>query len=149
MGKEITTQNFKKNGFTLIEILVVVTIMVLLTAAAVVSYSVFLKQARDTKRKTDLEQVRGALEIYRSNVGGYPTGSDWTTTLNVLKTPIIYMQSLPKDPKDQTYSYYYSGSETDYTVGAFLEGSVISTCSLTISCAGANCNYCLGPYGQK
>ncbi len=136
-----------KKGYTLIEILIVTTIIVLLTAAGVVSYSTFLKQSRDAKRKTDIEQVRAALEMYRSTEDTYPIGSTWETTLNILTTPVTYIQSLPTDPKNPTYTYYYSGSASDYTIGAYLETP--DTCPVVISCTGANCNYCSGPYGQK
>ncbi len=135
-----------KKGFTLIEILVVATIIVLLTATAIVTYTTFLKQSRDAKRKTDLEQVRAALEMYRSNINTYPVGSVYATTLSVLTTPVIYIQSLPTDPKNPTYSYYYTGTASDYTIAAYLEGG--GTTCVAGQC-GLNCNYCMGPYGQK
>lgn len=134
-----------KKSFTLIEILVVVTIIVLLTATAVVTYSVFLKQSRDAKRKTDLEQVRTALEMYRSNINTYPVGSVYTTTLSVLTTPVIYIKSLPTDPKNPTYSYYYTGTASNYTIAAYMESG--GTTCVAGQCGG-NCNYCVGPYGQ-
>lgn len=130
-----------KSGFTLIEILVVATIMVLLTAAGVISYSVFLKQSRDVRRKADLGQISAALEIYRSNNDTYPT-----TGLSQLTAPTVYVQTLPTDPKDPTYTYYYSGAASDYTLGAYLENGG-TTC--VVGQCGGNCNYCLGPYGQK
>lgn len=136
----------KGKGFTLIEILVVVTIIGLLTLTAVVTYTAFLKQSRDAKRKADLSQVSAALEMYRSNSDTYPVGSVWATTLNILKTPVVYIQSLPSDPKSAIYSYYYTGSLSDYTLGAYLEGG--GTTCVAGQCGG-NCNYCLGPYGQK
>ena len=132
----------KSEGFTLIEILVVVTIIGLLTATAAVTYTAFLKQSRDAKRKTDLGQISAALEMYRSNNSTYPT-----TGLSQLTTPTIYIQSVPTDPKNPAYTYYYSGTASDYTLGAYLEST--SSCPVTISCTGANCNYCVGPYGQK
>ncbi|MEK7634166.1 MAG: type II secretion system protein GspG [Patescibacteria group bacterium] len=135
-----------KSGFTLIEILVVVTIIVLLTAVAVISYSAFLKQSRDAKRKTDLGQISAALEMYRSNSNTYPVGSVYATTLLVLTTPITYIQSLPTDPKSSSYSYYYTGTASDYTIAAYLEGG--GTTCVAGQCGG-NCNYCLGPYGIK
>ena len=137
----------KNNGFTLIEILVVATIIVLLTATAAVTYSTLLKQSRDAKRKTDLEQVRAALEMYRSNSGSYPIGT-WGN-LSVLTAPVTYIQSLPTDPKNPTYIYYYnSATGSDYTLATHLE-TVAATCqSLTTQCI-SNCTYCLGPYGQK
>lgn len=135
-----------KKGFSFIEILVVVTIISLLTAVAVASYSTFLKTSRDAKRKTDLEQVRAALEMYRSTVDTYPVGSVWSTTLNILTTPVTYIQRLPTDPKNPTYTYYYTGSISDYTLGTYLEGG--GTNCMGGQCGG-NCNYCVGPYGQK
>ncbi len=135
-----------KKSFTLVEILVVVTIIVLLTSTAIVTYTAFLKQSRDAKRKADLGQVSAALEMYRSNSDTYPVGSVWATTLNVLKTPVVYIQSLPTDPKSTTYSYYYTGSISDYTLGTYLESG--GTVCVAGQCGG-NCNYCLGPYGKK
>ncbi len=139
------SNNFMKKAYTLIEILIVTTIIVLLTAVAVVSYSTFLKQSRDAKRKSDLEQVRAALEMFRSN----STTNDYPTTgLSELTSPVVYIQSVPADPKNPTYTYYYSGSASNYTLGAYLE-TTASTCPETISCTVGNCNYCVGPYGQK
>jgi len=131
----------KANSFTLIEILVVVTIIGLLTLVAVVSYSSLLKQARDAKRKEDLSQIAAALEMYRSNNDMYPT-----TGLIQLTSPTVYIQSIPSDPKNPTNTYYYSASTSDYTLGAYLESGG-STC--VAGQCGSNCKYCLGPYGQK
>lgn len=140
----------KIKGFTLVEILVVATIIGLLAAGAAVSYSSISKNSRDAKRKADLEQIRAALEMYRSNNNTYPT----TFTLNCSSTGSLsdatrtYLSTIPKDPKCTAISYNMSISSSDYTLGAYLEGSA-STCGVTLSCTVANCNYCLGPYGQK
>lgn len=145
MKKSLVLRKFK--GFTMIEILVVTTIIALLSGIATISYTQLSKQSRDARRKTDLEQVRAALEMYRSNNNSYPIG-DWGS-LSVLSQSPVYLQSLPTDPKDTTYDYYYSGSSSDYTLGAYLEQDS-SSCSVTISCGTAiNCNYCLSPYGKK
>jgi len=138
-----------KNSFTLIEILVVATIIGLLSAGASISYSQFAKQSRDAKRKADLEQIRAALEMYYSNNDNfYPA-----LTINCSSTGGItdtggntYLSSIPKDPKCNIYTYYYSTTGSNYTLGAYLE---TGGTSCGVSCGGANCNYCLGPYGQK
>lgn len=141
-----------KKSFTLIEILVVATIVALLAAAAFVSYSQFSKQARDARRKTDLEQVRAALEMYRSNNDTYPTD------LGNLTGPTIYMNNVPQDPMvTQGYSYQYealpagcSNNCSDFTLGAFLENTSSCNSLPSANCKGvSNCNYCIGPYGQK
>jgi len=139
-----------KKSFTLIEILVVATIIGLLAAVSTISYSQLSKQSRDARRKTDLEQIRSALEMYRSNNDQYPT----TITINCSSvggiidgSGAIYLSSIPKDPKCNIYSYYYFSSDgTDYTLGAYLESGGTNCGG---SCGSATCNYCLGPLGQK
>ncbi|GAB4219134.1 MAG: hypothetical protein Fur009_3730 [Candidatus Microgenomates bacterium] len=132
-----------KKTFTLIEILVVATIIGLLASVVTVSYSQLSKESRNNRRKTDLEQIRSALEMYRSNNDQYPDN------LSLLTSPTVYLQTLPVDPKSSSYVYYYSKiSNVDYILGAYLEG-VSSSCSITINCGVINCNYCLGPYGKK
>ncbi|MBW7960442.1 hypothetical protein B6D29_04275 [Microgenomates bacterium UTCPR1] len=138
-----------KKSFTLIEILVVATIIGLLAAAAVVSYSQIMKQARDGVRKTDLEQIRAALEMYRSANDYYPSISiSCNSNTAISDGTSTYLSKIPTDPKCGIYSYFYSTTGTDYTLGAYLEGST-STCAVSVNCKGAGCNYCIGPYGEK
>ena len=110
----------KKSAFTLIEILVVATIIGLLAAGAAVSYSSLTKSARDARRKSDLEQIRAALEVYRSVNGSYPsTTSAWhglCTTYNsgysdtgasgyIPNLAPTYIAKLPHDPREsQSFS---------------------------------------------
>lgn len=137
-----------KKAFTLVEILVVTTIIGLLAAVGAASYSSFTKQSRDAKRKADLEQVRSALEMYRSNNSTYPGSvtfggsaiSDGTNT---------YIQKTPKDPKSTQAYYYVQNSSSDYTIGAYLEGGNSESSTTCGSCTVAACNYCMGPLGLK
>ena len=64
----------KKNGFTLIESLVVITMMMVVIAIVSVSYSSASKKNRDNRRIADLERIRTALELFRQeDLGGsYP-----------------------------------------------------------------------------
>lgn len=62
----------RSEGFTLVELLIVITIIAILSAIALVSYSSFTKNARDTKRKTDLNFVQAALEQYFADQHYYP-----------------------------------------------------------------------------
>lgn len=54
------------NGFTLVEILVVVSIIALLSSALFASFSQARAKARDSKRVQDLLEVQKALELYRA-----------------------------------------------------------------------------------
>jgi len=61
----------KNNGFTLIELLVVIAIIAILAAVGFATYSGVQKNARDSKRQTEINAIANALEIrYQISSGG-------------------------------------------------------------------------------
>jgi general secretion pathway protein G len=129
-----------KKGFTLIELLVVVTIILLLSGLGVVAFTGAQRKARDNKRKSDLEQVRSALEMFRDDNDVYPAGNGWSQ-LDVLVTD-NYIDELPLDPKG--YSYYYGADADGYTyyLCAYLEAGNGGALDCTTQCAAPeDCNY--------
>ena len=139
-----------KKAFTLVEILVVVTIMSLLASIAAVSYSQFVRQSRDARRKTDIEQIRAAIELYRNFNSEYPASLDFGGTGTVADPnpgTAVYMSKIPNDPKSPSYTYFYSRpTTTDYNLCAYVEGEGEDE---GVDCGASNCSYCMGPYGQK
>jgi general secretion pathway protein G len=134
-----------KKGFTMIEILISIAIIAVLTAIGIVSYVNINKNARDAKRRGDIEQIRSALELYRSDKGYYPavgTGS-WTaaSTLNTgdPDTGLVdtYLPIIPSDPKGATRPYMYQSTNVSATTGQYygyclsanLEGVNSSSCT--------------------
>lgn len=120
----------KKQGFTLIELLVVATIIAVLTALSIVSYININKKSRDTKRKSDIEQIRSALEMYRADNGFYPNvgSGSWTDATNLAATLVsAYIAAIPTDPKSPTQVYRFevtnlvSGNYYGYCLSALLE----------------------------
>ena len=65
-------KNLTKKGFTLVELLVVISIIGLLSTIAIVSLGSARAKSRDTKRIADMKQISTALEQYYSDLGGYP-----------------------------------------------------------------------------
>jgi prepilin-type N-terminal cleavage/methylation domain-containing protein len=63
---------FLNTGFTLIEILVVVSIIGIITTVVLVSLNGAKDKATDVKSVTELDQLRKALELYRTDNGKYP-----------------------------------------------------------------------------
>lgn len=114
----------KKNcrGFTLIELLVVITIIAVLSGLAMVSFSATGKGARDARRKSDLETIRQALVMYRSDEGCYPGDLDGDGVVALLLGEGYLTEPEPRDPKPNDYRYAYSPAGTatclTYGVGA-------------------------------
>ncbi len=66
-----------RKGLTLIELLIVLALLSVLITVGITSYIRSQKNARDSKRKVDLENIRQALELYRfDNASVYPTGEN-------------------------------------------------------------------------
>lgn len=149
-----------KKAFTLIEILVVVTIISILASIAAVSYSRFVKQSRDVRRKTDIEQIRAAIELYRNFKGVYPTPGMVFGSGAIVDGATTYMSKIPNDPMytgPSAYTYYYVSTPVppplpgyqDYKLCAYIEGGGTPDAIAVCGAASLKCNYCMGPYGQK
>lgn len=65
-----------KTGFSLIELLVTTTIIAVLITVVAISFRQLNQTARDTKRKSDIQEMRGILENYRAESGTYPASSN-------------------------------------------------------------------------
>ena len=153
-------RNGVTKGFSLIELLIVIGIVGTLATIMLPNFIGSRQRAKDARRKLDLEQIRSAIEQYRSVNGQYPATAGVNTTCGNASgvtdsTPTTYLSNVPDDPSCTTQRYYYAAIGTppnDYTVCARLEATT-STTSVpppANSCGTAgNCNYCLGPYGNK
>jgi len=80
----------KKNsaGFTLVELLVVISVIGFLASASIVAFNNARIKARDTKRKAEVVQIQKALNLYADNQGGiYPdtTGGTFVYGFSYLK----------------------------------------------------------------
>lgn len=123
MCKEFTVK--KNKGFTFIELLVVITIMAVIFAAAVVSYTTISMNARNARRKSDIEAIRQALEMCRSIAGVYPTNiypSDNNIVCDNSPTNTITMAVTPIDPKPcgtpAVSQYVYISNGDTYSITA-------------------------------
>lgn len=113
-----------RTGFSLIEVIVAMTIVAVLAAVSVVSYSGAVKTSRDARRKKDLVQIQAALEAYKLVNGTYPVHTACASThtrpgCNGLDPWIpgitsTYIDVLPTDPNAKVPGYIPS-SPTTYT----------------------------------
>ncbi|GEM_PF-5502147 len=115
-NRQPTTDNFKPKAFTLIELMIVITIIAILGSIGFFAFDNALNRGRDNRRKQELKAVQGALSSYYQDKGYFPPdciagqppctpteikpivsdGSpDWLPQIK----PYLKDQKLPNDPK--------------------------------------------------
>lgn len=112
-----------KNGFTLVELLISISIIAILSAIGMVTYSTVLKQGRDSKRQSDLSSIQSVLEQYYADKFSYPLpGSSCSNGTLVfgcaLKDPTgskTYINTVPNDSNIAT-PYAYIPFKSDGTL---------------------------------
>ena len=127
--------NSSKKGFTLIELMVVISVIGLLSSIVLVSMQGARKKARDSVRKQDIDQIEKALLLYWNKHEQFPseacfdgsigsdncgcgscgtapgscTGNDWCHTSAIWRGLVDegFIGALPKDPINNTIYYYW------------------------------------------
>lgn len=140
--KNSRTQELNTNGFTLIELVVVIAIIATLTALASFNFNQARARARDVQRKSELKAIQNALELYKNDQmpQAYPASLDLLVT--------TYMAKLPVDPKEKVttgswmaYGYNQTAALT-YTLQTCLENtSDPDKLSPVVACGSGNAGY--------
>ncbi|MCR4329195.1 MAG: type II secretion system GspH family protein [Candidatus Roizmanbacteria bacterium] len=136
----------RNKGFTLMELLIVITLLGILSGLIFSMLRNASPAARDIKRKQDVEAVKKSLEIYYSDVEAYPTvtsamGMLWGGNISHPTAAKTYMQVLPRDPVSaMNYFYFVSADKQSYKLYTCLENTSDSAYSASIGTVeGANC----------
>ena len=121
----------KRNGFTLVELMVVIFILGLLTTIVVINVLPNQDRAMVEKARADIATLGQALEMYRLDNLGYPTSSDGLQALVVPPASLAttgryrqggYIKKLPDDPWGRPYQYDNPGRQGPgfdlYSLGA-------------------------------
>ena len=121
----------KRNGFTLVELMVVIFILGLLTTIVVINVLPSQDKAMIQKARADIATLGQALEMYRLDNLSYPGSSDGLQAL-VAPPPSLtttaryrkggYIKKLPEDPWGRPYQYDNPGRQGPgfdlYSLGA-------------------------------
>jgi general secretion pathway protein G len=100
-------------GFTLIELMVVMTIIALLLSLAVPRYFHSLDKAREATLRQDLDTMRDAIDKFHGDSGRYPTSLEELVSRK-------YLRSIPPDPiNGDTASWIVVNSETASDAGIY------------------------------
>ncbi len=120
----------RKNGFSLIELLIVIALIAILTAIATASYTTMQKKARDSRRVSDLKAVQQGIEQSFADTQSYPSGDG--CVIDTMYLPDNY----PFDPKTKEGYSMSCPDTTSYCVCATLEvesGNSASNCDGTVT----------------
>ena len=88
-----------KSGFTLIEILIVMTIIAILATILIPQFGGFDSQAKITTSKSNLNIIRTAVTLFRAKNGRYPESLDELVEKTYLDKGVKrrYLQKMPEE----------------------------------------------------
>ena len=112
-----SVDSIRKNGFTLVELLVVVAILGILSGIVLYSVSATHTKSRDAQRFKDLETIQAAVEQYYTDQGHYPilTPRGSIATASFAAALQSTLPTLPKDPSGgATYLYQSDAGGNNY-----------------------------------
>ena len=101
----------KQDGFTLIEIMVVLIIIAIMASFVVPSVINRPDQARLTKVKNDILTIESALDLYKLDNGIYPSNDEGLEAL-IEDEDNLYLKRLPLDPWNELYQYSNPGKNS-------------------------------------
>ncbi|TRO95546.1 type II secretion system protein GspG [Glycocaulis profundi] len=119
------TRKRREEGFTLVELMVVVVIIGLLATVVVLNVLPSQDRARIEKARADIGRIEQALEMFRLDMGRYPTTDEGLDALVLPPSdPRLsanypeggYINRLPDDPWGGQYQYLFPGEHGRFDV---------------------------------
>ena len=169
----------KQGGFTLMELLIAVAVLLILSVVGLDSFIFSIKKSHDAARKSDLATMQRGLEAFITDWGSYPSddgagkmiacdynnsGSlstcDWGRQMAAFFPPsaipanralVSYLAKIPTDPVT-TQNYYYQKTATGYNIFAAIENTSdpYYKAGLSQTCGGGvTCNYQVSQAGVQ
>lgn len=156
----------KSNGFTLVEILVTISIIAIMYGVIITSTTGIRRGSRDAQRESDLRSIQAALAQYYADQQFYPvaplptsggiSGSTGCAS-SCPSTSKTYLSSIPKDPLDSSVYGYQTWTSPQATASCdnlglssrcqyyYLCAKLEATNPNPNSCGNQNYNYQITP----
>jgi len=111
-----------KNGFTLVELIVVIAIIGIISTLVVVNFNSSRIRSRDAQRVNNIHEMQTALELYYNRYKNYPTAITAGQTFS--SNGIIYIDPVPTNPSPRNdgscpnsdYTYAQSNTFQSYVI---------------------------------
>src|SRR5262245_4808201 len=96
----------KKKGFTLVELMVVLTVIALLLSVVVPDYIGRMKRSEEAVLQQNLALMRDALDKHYADAGKYPTSIDELVSKR-------YLRTIPSDPFTRSHKTWVAVPPAD------------------------------------
>ncbi len=123
--RSYTRRTARNTGFTLMELVVVMTIIAILAGAVMIQVNKNIRHAKRATALADIKTIETAIGIYEAHNGFPPSQQQGLMALIAMPTgdpqpknwqgPYLKKKSVPKDPWGYEYVYKLNG-EDDYEV---------------------------------
>ena len=122
--KRFPNRHRSRKGFTLMEVLIVMAILVILGTIVVTNFSGVLSQSKSDSAKIQMQNFEQPLELYQLGMGSYPTPDIGLEALinappnapeGKWRGPYLKATEIPADPWGRPYEYVSDGSEFKIT----------------------------------
>lgn len=101
-------RRFRPSGFTLLELMIVISIVIILAAVALPQYNKTIMHARETVLREDLFQMRKSIDQYAADKGKLPQSLDDLVSAG-------YIREIPTDPITEQKDWVPENGEDVYS----------------------------------
>ena len=130
---------FNKKGFTLVELLVVISIIATLTAILLPNLMGARERASDSKKKQDLMAIKNSLRLFYNDTQNYPN----TNAAGLGTTLVSYMPSI--SGIGFTYSYNSTNSGDGFQLCVLVDSGADEAKASQTQCKDVANNVCGTP----